>query len=45
MERYTAMYPCRQPDLSDDPVTAYVNGLCTTGTAHGSPTTRRAPTA
>jgi hypothetical protein len=27
MERYTAMYPCGQPSLLDDPVTAYVNGL------------------
>jgi hypothetical protein len=31
MERYTAMYPCGQPGLPDDPVTAYVNGLSTTG--------------
>jgi hypothetical protein len=44
MERYTTMYPRGQPGLPDDPVTAYVNGLRTTGAASGSPTTRRAPT-
>jgi hypothetical protein len=40
MERYTAMYPCGQPGLPDDPVTTYVNNLCTIGTAPGSATTR-----
>jgi hypothetical protein len=44
MERYTAMYPRGQPGLLDDPVTAYVNGLCTTGAAPGSTTTQRART-
>jgi hypothetical protein len=44
IERYTAMYPCGQPDLLDDLVTAYVNDLCTTGTALGSATTQRART-
>jgi hypothetical protein len=44
MERYTAMYPRAQPGLPDDPVTAYVNGLCTTGAAPGSTTTQRAQT-
>jgi hypothetical protein len=37
---YTAMYPCGQPGLLDDPVTAYVNSLCTVGVAPGSTTTR-----
>jgi hypothetical protein len=41
MERYTTMYPHEQPGLPDDPVTAYVNNLRTTGAAPGSPTTRR----
>jgi hypothetical protein len=45
MDRYTAMYPRGQPGLPDDPVTTYVNGLCTTGATLGSPTTRRARTA
>jgi hypothetical protein len=45
MERYTAMYPCGQPGLPDDPMTAYVNSLCTTGAAPGSTTTRKAWTA
>jgi hypothetical protein len=36
--------PPWQPGLPDDTVTAYVNGLRTTGAAPGSPTTRRAPT-
>jgi hypothetical protein len=45
MEQYTAMYPRGQPGLPDDPVTAYVNGLCTTGTTPWSTTTRRARTA
>jgi hypothetical protein len=45
MERYTAMYPRGQPGLPDDPVTAYVNGLRTTGAAPGPPMTQRAPTA
>jgi hypothetical protein len=44
MERYTAMYPCGQPGLPDDPVTAYVNNLRATGAAPGSLTTRRART-
>jgi hypothetical protein len=44
MERYTAMYPRGQPDLPDDPVTAYVNNLCTTDAAPGSTTTRGART-
>jgi hypothetical protein len=35
MERYSAMYPHQQPGLPDDPVTAYVNGLRTTGAALG----------
>jgi hypothetical protein len=42
MERYTAMYPRGQAGLPNDPVTAYVNNLRTTGAAPGSPTTRRA---
>jgi hypothetical protein len=45
MERYTAMYPCEQPGLPDDPVTPYVHGLRTTSAAPGSTTTRRARTA
>jgi hypothetical protein len=45
MERYTTMYPRGQPSLPDDPVTAYVNGLRTTGAAPGSTTTRRTRTA
>jgi hypothetical protein len=44
MERYTTMYPLEQPGLSDDPVTAYVNGLCAAGTAPGSTTIRRVRT-
>jgi hypothetical protein len=40
MERYTTMYPRGQPDLPNDPVTAYVNGLRTVGAAPGSTTTR-----
>jgi hypothetical protein len=36
------MYPCRQPGLPDDTVTAYVNGLNTTGAAPRSTTTQRA---
>jgi hypothetical protein len=44
MEWYTVMYPRGQPDLPDDPVTAYVNDLCATGAAPGSMTTRRART-
>jgi hypothetical protein len=43
MERY-AMYPHGQPGLPDDPVMAYFNNLCATGTALGSTTTRRART-
>jgi hypothetical protein len=39
MEWYTAMYPHGQPGLPDDPVTAYVNGLRTTGAAPRSTTT------
>jgi hypothetical protein len=42
MERYVAMYRREQPGLPDDPVTAYVNGLCTTGTTLGPTLTRRA---
>jgi hypothetical protein len=42
MERYTAMYPCGQPGLPDDPVTAYVNNLHATNAAPGSMMTRRA---
>jgi hypothetical protein len=38
------MYPRGQPGLPDDPVTAYVDGLRTTGAASGSTTTRRAQT-
>jgi hypothetical protein len=45
MERYTAMYPHGQPGLSDDPVTAYINGLRAAGAAPGSTVTRRARTA
>jgi hypothetical protein len=47
MERYTAMYPRGQPGLTDDPVTAYVNGLRAIGitpvsaTTRGTRTTRR----
>jgi hypothetical protein len=44
MERYTTMYPCGQPGLPDDPVTAYVNSLRAIGTAPGSATTRGART-
>jgi hypothetical protein len=44
MERYTAMYPRGQPSLPDDPVTAYVNNLRTTGTTSGPAMTQRAPT-
>jgi hypothetical protein len=44
MERYTSMYPCGQPGLPDDPVTAYVNNLRVTGAAPGSTTTWRART-
>jgi hypothetical protein len=44
MERYTVMYTCGQPGFPDDPVTAYVNNLHTTGAAPGSPTTRMART-
>jgi hypothetical protein len=44
MERYTAMYPRGQPSLPDDPVTAYVNNLRTTGTTSGFAMTQRAPT-
>jgi hypothetical protein len=40
MERYSAMYPYGQLGLPDDPVTAYVNGLRTTGAAPGFMTTR-----
>jgi hypothetical protein len=40
MERYTAMYPRGQPDIPDDPVTAYVNNLRATDIAT---TTRRTP--
>jgi hypothetical protein len=45
MERYTVMYPRGQPSIPDDPVTAYVNNLRTTGAAPGSTMTRRACTA
>jgi hypothetical protein len=45
MERYTVMDPRGQPGLLDDPVTAYVNGLRTTGAAPGSMITQRAQTA
>jgi hypothetical protein len=45
MELYTTMYPRGQPGLPDDLVTAYANGLRTTGAAPGSATTRRAQTA
>jgi hypothetical protein len=41
MERYTAMYPCGQPGLPNDPVMAYINNLCVTGTAPGSTTAWR----
>jgi hypothetical protein len=41
MERYTAMYPRGQPDIPNDPVTAYVNNLCATNAASRSATTRR----
>jgi hypothetical protein len=44
MERYSAMYPCGQPGLPDDPVTAYVDSLRATSIVPGSTTTRRAPT-
>jgi hypothetical protein len=44
MERYTAMYPRGQPGLTDDPVTAYINNLCTIGTAPASAMTQRART-
>jgi hypothetical protein len=39
------MYPRGQPSLLDDPMTAYVNDLRTTGAAPGSTTTQRARTA
>jgi hypothetical protein len=42
MERYTAMYPCGQPGLPDEPVTTYVNSLRMTGVVPGSTMTRRA---
>jgi hypothetical protein len=45
MERYTAMYPLEQPGLPDDPVTAYVNNLRSTGATSVSTMTRRTPTA
>jgi hypothetical protein len=45
MERYTAMYPRGQPGLPDDPVTAYVNVVLTTGAASGSTTIQRERTA
>jgi hypothetical protein len=38
------MYPRGQPGLPNNPVTAYVDGLRTTGAALGSSTTRRART-
>jgi hypothetical protein len=38
------MYPHGQPDLPDDPVTANINSLRTTGAAPGSTTTQRART-
>jgi hypothetical protein len=44
MERYTAMYPCGEPGLPNDPVTAYVNNLRVIGTAPRSVTTRGART-
>jgi hypothetical protein len=44
MERYVSMYHRGQPGLPDDPVTAYVNGLCTTGATPGPTLTRRART-
>jgi hypothetical protein len=44
MERYTTMYPRGQPGLPDDPMTAYVNDLCSTGAASGSTMTQRART-
>jgi hypothetical protein len=42
MERHTAMYPRGQPDLPDDPVTTYVNGLHAAGASLGSMMTWRA---
>jgi hypothetical protein len=45
MERYTAMYPRRQPGLPDDLVTAYVDALRETHTAPGSATAQRTPRA
>jgi hypothetical protein len=44
MERYTAMHLRGHPGLPDDPVTAYIDSLRTTGAAPGSTTTRRART-
>jgi hypothetical protein len=44
MERYTVMYPRGRPDLTNDPVTTYVNDLRRSGAALGSTTTRRART-
>jgi hypothetical protein len=41
MERYTTMYHCGQPGLSDNPVTAYVNSLCATGATSDPATTWR----
>jgi hypothetical protein len=38
------MYPHGQPGLPDDPVMAYINNLCATGTASGFMTTQRART-
>jgi hypothetical protein len=38
------VYPHGQPDLPDNPVTAYVNNLRATGAAPGSMMTRRART-
>jgi hypothetical protein len=44
MERYTVMYPRGQPDLLNDPVTAYVNNLRTTDATPRSTTTQGAQT-
>jgi hypothetical protein len=44
MERYTVMYPCGQPGLPNDPVTAYVNNLHAISATPGSTMTWRART-
>jgi hypothetical protein len=43
MEPYTAMYPCGQPGLLDDPVMAYMNNLRETNASLGSAIAQKAP--